>query len=36
MDGILYHINGNCLGRDNGLVVTTERPCAYLFKGEKS
>lgn len=31
MDCILYHINGNYLGSDNGLVVTTEKVLVLIY-----
>ena len=31
MDCILYHINGNHLGSDNGLVVTTEKVLVLIY-----
>ena len=31
MDCILYHINGNRLGSDNGLVVTTKKVLALIY-----
>lgn len=31
MDCILYHSRGNCLGSDNGLVVTTEKVLVLIY-----
>lgn len=31
MDCILYHINGNYLGSDNGLVVTTGKVLVLIY-----
>lgn len=31
MGCILYHINGNYLGSDNGLVVTTEKVLVLIY-----
>lgn len=31
MDCVLYHINGNSLGGDNGLVVTTQKVLVLIY-----